>query len=68
MAHCEPLSCISLKTRLLAMLAAIFQLASCSVTYQFDPIEAWVIDAVTGNPSEGAVVTATWVVVNGSLV
>ncbi len=67
MAHFKPLSCLPLKTRLLAILAALLQLASCSVTYQFDPIEAWVIDAVTRNPIEGVVVTANWELVTGGL-
>ncbi len=42
-------------------------LSGCSVTYEFAPIEAWVVDAETGKPIEGAVVTANWELVKGSL-
>ena len=34
--------------------------------HQF-PIEAWVVDAETGKPIEGVVVTANWELVKGSL-
>ena len=51
----------------LVAMAAMTSLSSCAVTYQFDPIEAWVVDAETGKPIEGAVVTANWELVKGSL-
>ena len=47
--------------------AGMSSLVACSVTYQFAPIEAWVIDAETGKPIEGAVVTANWELVKGGL-
>ncbi len=52
---------------MLADVGGIFSMSSCAVTYQFDPIEAWVVDAETGKPIEGAVVTANWELVKGSL-
>ena len=43
-------------------------LGACgAVTYQFAPIEAWVVDAETGKPIAGVVVTANWELVKGSL-
>ncbi len=51
----------------MAALVASLPLSSCAVTYQLDPIEAWVVDAETGKPIEGAVVTANWELVKGSL-
>ena len=57
----------SMLVRWMAAFVASFFLASCTVTYQFDPIEAWVVDAETGKPIEGAVVTANWELVKGSL-
>jgi hypothetical protein len=35
--------------------------------YTVDPIEAWVVDADTGQPLEGAVVTANWQLVSPGL-
>ncbi|HEY3178065.1 MAG TPA: carboxypeptidase-like regulatory domain-containing protein, partial [Casimicrobiaceae bacterium] len=35
--------------------------------YTSDPIEAWVVDAETGQPIEGAVVTANWQLVGFTL-
>ena len=64
MAH---LSLMKFPATLFAMVIAVLSLASCTVTYQFDPIEAWVVDAETGKPIEGAVVTANWELVKGSL-
>ena len=52
--------------RRLAALAGACLLSACTVTYQFAPIEAWVVDAETGKPIEGAVVTANWELVKGS--
>jgi hypothetical protein len=40
---------------------AVLALNACgSPYYTVDPIEAWVVDAETGQPIEGAVVTANW--------
>lgn len=52
--------------RAIAAAFALLSLSSCVVTYQFAPIEAWVVDAETGKPIEGAVVTANWELVKGS--
>jgi hypothetical protein len=47
---------------------ATILLAGCgSPYYTADPIEAWVVDAETGKPIEGAVVTANWQLVSTSL-
>jgi hypothetical protein len=47
---------------------AAVALAACgSPYYTSDPIEAWVVDADTGQPIEGAVVTANWQLVSASL-
>ena len=46
-------------------IVASLSLTSCAVTYQFAPIEAWVVDAETGAPIEGAVITANWELVKG---
>ena len=54
--------------RQLAFLLLCLTFGACgAVTYQFDPIEAWVVDAETGKPIEGVVVTANWELVKGSL-
>lgn len=37
------------------------------LTYSAEPIEAWVIDAVTKKPMEGVIVTANWQLVEGTL-
>jgi hypothetical protein len=45
-----------------------FPLVSCgSPLYIADPIEAWVVDAETNKPIEGAVVVANWQLVKGGL-
>ena len=54
--------------RHVAFLLLCLTLGACgAVTYQFDPIEAWVVDAETGKPIEDVVVTANWELVKGSL-
>ncbi len=67
MAHFNDVNPVSLLFRALIAMTAFVTLSSCAVTYQFDPIEAWVVDAETGKPIEGAVVTANWELVKGSL-
>lgn len=55
-------------TRLFAIVAMVVALAGCgSPYYSTDPIEAWVVDAETGKPIEGAVVTANWQLVSFGL-
>ena len=51
----------------IAAIVMIVLLAACTVTYQFAPIGATVVDAETGKPLEGVVVTANWELVKGSL-
>ncbi|MET0917175.1 MAG: carboxypeptidase-like regulatory domain-containing protein, partial [Burkholderiales bacterium] len=48
------------------MLAATAFTGCGSPYYTADPIEAWVVDAETGRPIEGAVVTANWQLVSTS--
>jgi len=45
---------------LMTMITALALNACDSPYYTSDPIEAWVVDADTGQPIEGAVVTANW--------
>ena len=55
-----------LKIVLLAVCA--MAIGGCgSPYYTVDPIEAWVVDADTGQPLEGAVVTANWQLVSPGL-
>jgi len=55
-----------LKILLLAVCA--IAIGGCgSPYYSVDPIEAWVVDADTGQPLEGAVVTANWQLVSPGL-
>ena len=58
----------TLKTfiRGIVVLATLLPLTACTVTYQFAPIEATVVDAETGAPIEGVVVIANWELVKGS--
>jgi len=49
------------------LLAALTVTACGSPWYTAEPIEAWVVDAETGAPIEGAVVTANWQLVAPSL-
>ena len=54
--------------RHVAFLLLCLTLGACgAVTYQFAPTEARVVDAETGKPIEGVVVTANWELVKGSL-
>ena len=53
--------------RIALLLAAVTVTACGSPWYTSDPIEAWVVDAETGAPIEGAVVTANWQLVAPSL-
>ena len=49
------------KMRFASLAVSAFALSACgSPYYTADPIEAWVVDAETGKPIEGAVVTANW--------
>lgn len=50
---------------ILALTVLVAPLAACAstlppTTYKSEPAEAWVVDAVTGKPVEGAVVVAYW--------
>ena len=49
------------------MIVAAALNACGSPYYTSDPIEAWVVDAETGQPIEGAVVTANWQLVSPGL-
>ncbi|MBZ0092499.1 MAG: hypothetical protein K8F27_09795 [Sulfuricellaceae bacterium] len=51
---------ILFKFRYVLFLALLFPLQSCAKTYSAEPIEAWVVDAETGQPLEGVIVTANW--------
>jgi hypothetical protein len=54
--------------RLCAVVTMALALAGCgSPYYSTDAIEAWVVDAETGKPIEGAVVTANWQLVSFGL-
>ena len=54
--------------RLFAVVAMAVAFAGCgSPYYSTDSIEAWVVDADTGKPIEGAVVTANWQLVSFGL-
>jgi hypothetical protein len=48
--------------RIVTWMAIAVAVAGCegSPYYVSDPIEAWVVDAETGKPIEGAIVTANW--------
>ena len=48
-------------------LICIMPLSACSRTYSAESIEAWVVDADTGQPIEGVVVTANWQLETGSV-
>jgi hypothetical protein len=51
---------LSLFARILMLAHYVLPLAACGTTYRAEPIEAWVIDAESGQPVEGVVVTANW--------
>lgn len=67
MAYFNVMNNSAMMFRWMAAMTAVISLTACSVTYQFAPIEAWVVDAETGQPIEGAVVTANWELVKGGL-
>ncbi|MBZ0092495.1 MAG: hypothetical protein K8F27_09775 [Sulfuricellaceae bacterium] len=48
------------KFRYLAFVALAMSLQACAKDYSAGPIEAWVVDAETGQPLEGVIVTANW--------
>ncbi|MHB9118459.1 MAG: hypothetical protein ACYC2R_09320 [Burkholderiales bacterium] len=48
------------KFRYLAFVALVVSLQACAKDYSAEPIEAWVVDAETGKPLEGVIVTANW--------
>lgn len=45
----------------------ILSFAACAKQYSAEAIEAWVVDAETGKPLEGVIVTANWQVLEGTL-
>jgi len=54
-------SWLPLRWLLTLSVAALWSpLAAHAFLYRADPIEAWVVDAETGRPVEGALVTANW--------
>ena len=67
MMHFNLMKSAAIVFRAIAAAFTLFSLSSCAVTYQFAPIEAWVVDAETGKPIAGVVVTANWELVKGSL-
>lgn len=48
------------KIRYAWLIVLLIPLQSCAVYYSAAPIEAWVVDAETGKPLEGVIVTANW--------
>lgn len=59
-----------MKQSVLAWICALTCLPSlqaCATTYSAEPIEAWVVDADSGQPIEGVVVTANWELEIGTL-
>src|SRR5881397_1993605 len=55
------------KIALVVLIIVALNACGGSLYYTSDPIEAWVVDAETGKPIEGAVVTANWQLVAMSL-
>jgi len=49
------------------VLICVLPLPACSMTYSAEAIEAWVVDAETGQPIEGVVVTANWELETGTV-
>jgi len=47
--------------------ACLLPLQACSMSYRAEPIEAWVVDADTGQPINGVIVTANWQLEYGTL-
>jgi hypothetical protein len=59
---------MTFKMQFASLAISAMALSACgSPYYTADPIEAWVVDAETGKPIEGAVVTANWQLVAASL-
>ena len=52
-----------------ALIPIVISLSACGgpLTYSSDPIDAAVVDADTGQPIEGAIVTANWQLVTATL-
>ena len=48
------------KLRYLLLMLLLLPLQSCAFYYSAAPIEAWIVDAETGKPLEGVIVTANW--------
>ena len=48
------------KLRYLLLMLLLLPLQSCAFYYSAAPIEAWVVDAETGKPLEGVIVSANW--------
>ena len=50
-----------------SLIGAVYSLSACvtPITYSAEPMEAWIVDADTGKPIEGAVVVADWVLEGG---
>ena len=69
MANRDDVSRVVRASYLTAMLLLGVSLNACGGApyYKAAPIEAWVVDADTGQPIEGAVVTANWELVRGGL-
>ena len=44
----------------LLLIALLLSLQACATNYSAEPIEAWVVDAESGQPVEGVVVVAHW--------
>lgn len=61
----NPLSNLFNFTYWLALLC-VLPLTACTTTYSAEAIEAWVVDAETGQPIEGVVVTANWQLERGT--
>lgn len=54
------------QTSIALLFGTVLSLVACSTTYRAEPIEAWVVDADTGKPIEGVVVTANWELERGT--
>ena len=49
----------------LLLMVLLLPLQSCALNYSAAPIEAWVVDAESGKPLEGVIVTANWRLMGG---
>ena len=65
--RCETATLLSAAKYLVVMITALALNACGSPYYTSEAIEAWVVDADTGQPIEGAVVTANWQLVGFTL-